>query len=113
MNGRWGCSNKRAFTLVELLIVIAIIGILGSLLLPALAKAKAAGKTTVCQSNLKQFSLALQSFVFDEEFYPRHDDLTIEESEIHQVILPKYIGCAWTNAALKCPDYKGKTWDLN
>ena len=47
-------NNLRFFTLVELLVVIAVIGILTTLLLPALHKARLAGKTAVSISNLKQ-----------------------------------------------------------
>ena len=42
------------FTLLEMLIVIAIIGILASLLLPSLSKAREASKSVVCKNNLKQ-----------------------------------------------------------
>ena len=45
---------KKDFTLIELLIVVAIIGILVSLLMPSLARARAAAKYAVCRSNLAQ-----------------------------------------------------------
>ena len=53
--------NKK-FTLLELIIVIAIIGILLSLLLPSLTKAKARGQNVVCLSNLKQHTVAMALF---------------------------------------------------
>jgi len=54
-----------AFTLVELLTVIANIGILAALLLPALEKGKARAKLIGCQSNLGQMGIAFHSFAHD------------------------------------------------
>src|SRR6187431_1202908 len=61
---------KRGFTLIELLVVAGVIAILASLLLPTLSRAKNAARNTQCQSNLRQWGLALLLYVDDFRAYP-------------------------------------------
>jgi prepilin-type N-terminal cleavage/methylation domain-containing protein len=59
--------SGRAFTLVELLVVIGVIGVLIGLLLPALSKARASSQTAACLGNLRQIMTAFQLYAYDNK----------------------------------------------
>lgn len=58
-------SRRRAFTLVELLVVISIITLLIAMLLPALGKSREATESAICGSHMRQCGIAAQSYTDD------------------------------------------------
>ena len=60
-------GTPRAFTLVELLVVVAIIAMLASLLMPAVQSGIQKAKGTKCSSNLRQIGIAVQQYVADPD----------------------------------------------
>ena len=63
-------SQGRGFTIVELLVVIAVIGILAGLLFPAIQAARESGRRTACMSNAYQLGMAVNRFDQDKGRVP-------------------------------------------
>ncbi len=62
--------QRFAFTVIELLVVLAIIGVLVSLLIPAVQAARAAARLTDCQNRTRQLALAVHLHVDSHQTYP-------------------------------------------
>ena len=82
--GTTGGDNSRntgAFTLLELLVSIAILALLGALLLPAIARAKSRAKTVSCKNNLRQLGHALAMYEGDFRNYPGAGDCAVSTNQ--------------------------------
>jgi prepilin-type N-terminal cleavage/methylation domain-containing protein/prepilin-type processing-associated H-X9-DG protein len=115
---------RRAFTLVELLVVITIIAVLASMLLPALARAKAQASGIHCLSQMRQIGLATLLYADDHESrLPRstHSAMAYGQLPWGYALLPyvagqQYTGqnAAWTNTfngIYRCPKDKRRNAD--
>jgi len=64
-------EKRRAFTLVELMVVIAVLGLMVALLLPAIQAARESSRATGCRNNLKQFGIALANYESVHKYFPK------------------------------------------
>ncbi len=74
--GRRGGSRLRAFTLVELLTVIAVLGILAAILVPVVGRAQEAARRARVKTQFAQWAVALEGFRAEYGYYPNFADAT-------------------------------------
>jgi prepilin-type N-terminal cleavage/methylation domain-containing protein len=116
--------GRKGFTLLELLMVIAIIGILAALLLPAVSAAKGYAHSTSCKNSLRQMGMALKMYVeehrnrypyylgppgsaYGDAVYPGGPTGRGKGCVFWSSKLFPYYPLNWTNRAFHCPGYKG------
>ncbi|MBC7856638.1 MAG: DUF1559 domain-containing protein, partial [Pirellulaceae bacterium] len=78
--------NRRAFTLLELIVCVAIIGLVLALCLPAIQYGREAARRTQCSSNLRQFALAVSLYESNWRVFPPGSN--VEARSVHFVCLP-------------------------
>lgn len=106
-NAPWeGCNRRPAtrstlpppantgFTLVELLVVLAIVGILIAMLIPAVQSARESSRRTACQNNLRQIGLALANYESVHVKFPPGKKWSASRSD------PKAFDYAWSSMIL-------------
>jgi prepilin-type N-terminal cleavage/methylation domain-containing protein len=71
--------RPRAFTLVKLLVSIAIVGILAALLLPAVQVARESARRLSCSNNVKQIGLAIHSYYDAHTVFPPSSTSDVEQ----------------------------------
>jgi prepilin-type N-terminal cleavage/methylation domain-containing protein len=79
--------DRDGFTLIELIVLIAIVTILAALLLSALGRARERSRVAQCASNLRQMGTALQSFYASRHVYPAAGNLQGNWYSVHFVLL--------------------------
>lgn len=108
-------TKQTAFTLIEVLVVIAIIGLLVTILVPSMNKARDYAKRTVCASNLRNIGVGLRSYIGERNdrlpyasFMPSVSPLPLETEESIYIsdVLKKRLGNEI--GVFECPsDYSG------
>ena len=104
-------TKKHGFTLIEILVVLAVLAILTAILLPVFASARHRGRMTACASNLHQISLALHQYAADNDGdYPLDDPLLAHNPHLVWALLTPY---THDTEVFHCPEGWGhheKTW---
>ena len=96
--------RRRGFTLVEMLVVIAIIVVLMAILFPVFSTVRRKARATKCRSNMHMLAMALKQYKTDHEKYPGRPSYDTSDGRYHggfSTLFPDYID---STDILICPD---------
>ena len=71
-------NNQRGFTLLEMMVVVAIIAILAAILIPNFTRARAQAMTSACMGNIKMIATALELYYTDNQAYPTASNKAVQ-----------------------------------
>lgn len=100
--------KRKGFTLIELMIVIAIIAILAAVLVPNFMRAREASRLTACKSNLKNISTSVETYANDYDgMYPGGTNNT-RESTLN--VLSNALEGSYMGKLLNCPTVRSPNY---
>lgn len=95
-------KSKKGFTLVEIMIVVAIIGILAAIAIPNFIKARKTSRAKACVSNLKQIDGAVQQWALETK---KASTQTVSDPLVNDI--GPYMKGAWSNCPSNDSPYAG------
>jgi len=87
-------SRERGFTLLELIVVVAMIGILAAIVMPALAKMPTRAKEAVLKTNLHTLREVIDAYYGDKGHYPESLDALVEAEYLRAIPVDPFTGSA-------------------
>lgn len=97
-------SNNRAFTLVEILIVVAIVALLAAIAIPNFLKSRAEARLSACINNMRVVDAAIQQYLLKND---------MGDDDYASVAVSELVADDYLHKAPTCPAAKGAQYGIN